>query len=112
SELRLDKCIGSEELIEGGEGFKCCGARSEAAGAVAARNEQPALQAQDGSAVQAGKHDALHPQRGVTYSAIPDMILILKLEGNINFDLIGLSEALLVDDVTFVARPAICVDSG
>ena len=112
SELGLDKCIGSEELIEGGEGFKCCRARSEAAGAVSARNEKPALQGQDGSAVQVGKHDALYAERGVAHSAIPDMILILKLDGNINFDLIGLSESLLVDDVTFVARRAICVDSG
>src|SRR5581483_1493874 len=40
--LCLDKSVALEKLIEGGEGFECGGARSEAARPVSAGNEKSA----------------------------------------------------------------------
>ena len=53
-------------------------------------------------------HDLLL-RSGVADAAVPDAVLVLKFDGNVDLDLVVHSEALLVNNVRFIARRAVCI---
>src|SRR5579872_2061394 len=109
-ELRLNESVGPKQLVKCREWLERRCARSEAPRAVSAWNQESALKAQDRSAVQVGVHHALDAQGRIANAAVPDMVLILKLDRYIHLDLVVHSKPLFVDDVSFVSRRAIRID--
>jgi len=97
-------------LIEGREGFKCGRAGAKATLPATSRHDYAAKQAQDRPFFQIRIHHALQAQSGVANASVPGVILVLEIQRNVHFDLILLSEALLVNDVTHDARRALCVE--
>src|SRR6267154_3405521 len=107
AKLCLNKCVGGEELIKSRECFKRCGPASETARPIAGGQNSAAKQAQNRTCrphnrvrLQARKHHPLHAQRGIPNAAIPGVIQILKVDRNIDLDLISYPEALLMNHVS------------
>lgn len=62
--------------------------------------------------MEAGEHDPLHAESGVSNTAVPGVALVLEVDGDVHFNLIFLSEALLVNDVGFYSGSALSVGSA
>ena len=111
TQLRLNKSVGGQKLIESREGFKCGGARAKATLPAASRHDYAAKQAQDRPCLQIRIHDAFQTQRGIANATVPGVVLILEIKRNVHFDLIIFSEALLVNDVADDGRRALRVEA-
>src|ERR1700719_616253 len=110
AKLCLDKSVRPKYLIESSEGFESGGSTPKTTRLVAGGHNQASLQAEDRSRRQAGEHYALHPECGVTNAAVPGVVLVLKCQGDVDFNLIVLSEALLMNHVAHHAGSALRVD--
>src|SRR5438309_7664827 len=110
AKLQLDECVRPEQLVESGECFESGRTRPEAPASAAAGQKKSALQTQNRTGIQVRHHHALQGQRGVPYTAVPDMVLILKSNGDVHLDLVLHPKSLFMDDVGFVAGGALCID--
>src|SRR3982074_3538884 len=106
AELRLHKSIRAEKLVKSGKSFKRGRSGPKASRLVAGWQNSAAKQAQNRSRLQARKHDPLQAKCGVANTDIPGVILILKIDRDVNFNLIIHPEALLMNDVGRAPRSA------
>src|SRR5213594_1402558 len=74
-------------------------------GLVAGRHDDLSLQAQNRSGTQAREHFSLDPKHGIANASIPDVVLILKVDRNVDLNLIFHAEALLVNNQIEVDVP-------
>ena len=100
-----------KELVEGGEGLKGGGAVA-AAFAAAGGGKDAALKAEDGAGAQVGEHHVLQAEGDVAEWPFATVILVLIVQGTVDFDLVLRAEALFVDEVGGEARRAGGVGGG
>ena len=112
ADLKLDKGVGGEELVEGSEGLEGGGAAAEAALAVAGGRQDASLKTEDGAGAQVGIHLPLDAEGHVAGAVLPLMILILVVQREIDFKLVLHSEALFVNVVGDEAGRATGVRCG
>ena|SRR5690348_10041718 len=112
AELGLHEAIAAKKLIECYEGLKCgCPAAKSTPGAACGQ-DNAALKAEDRAGGQAREHRALYTERRIADAAVPGVILFLKTYWNIDFDLISLAEALLMDDVRLASGRTLRIEAG
>src|SRR5437773_10228250 len=108
--LKLHKSIRRKKLVKSRKRLECRRASPQAMGLVAGRHDDLSLQAQNRSGTQAREHFSLDPKHGIANASIPDVVLILKVDRNVDLNLIFHAEALLVNNVIRYARRSPRID--